>query len=127
MGSANPWSITRRFVPGPRRDLGGMQLAPCTIESINSLGSRREYSIGRVRSHEECCKHSAAQLAKIKAAASVKNAAYDFGYPDPATEDISDLTGDSNGPDSSPFTLDDFLALMEASGMQDSRDHHRDS
>jgi hypothetical protein len=92
IGSANPWSITCRFVPGPRRDLGVQRTDPRIVEAINSMGAHREYSIGRVRSREDNCKHSAAELKKVKEAAEVRNAAYDFGYPDPATEDISDLT-----------------------------------
>jgi hypothetical protein len=91
IGSANPWAIMRRFVPGPRRDLGGLQTNPRTVEAINSLGARREYSIGRVRSHKEDCLHSAAELEKVRPAAAERDAAYDFGYPDFATEDISDL------------------------------------
>jgi hypothetical protein len=93
IGSANPWSIMRRFVPGPRRDHGGLRLDPRTEEAINSLGSRREYSIGRVRSQEEERRHSAAELQKVRAAAAERDAKYgfDFGYPDFANEDLSDL------------------------------------
>jgi hypothetical protein len=92
IGSANPWSITCRFVPGPRRDLGGLRTDPRIVEAINSLGAHREYSIGRVRSREEDCRHSAAELKKVRAAAAERDTAYDFGYPDFTTEDVSDLT-----------------------------------